>query len=600
MRLRASAAASSAPRTRQPRASSHPADTSVLFSLHRDSLQPDSSLPLPLAHRAPQRIAPSDEPGGSCPPVQPDRLLRLGPSTVAPPRSRARRRLFQQQPDSPTHVQSSAPSSRVGGSLRSGSSPQQNTASRVRRPHPMLFEVLIPQLPGKRGDAFYSSTGWFGEELLLFVVQTLSVASLIRSLLMRSKVCSIHAIMNQTTDLGNLTKGRETRAITVRVIRKWTVREDGDDGPPWFIGMVLADAKANCLYAEIPRAVMPNKEYLLDIGKVYIIKKVIVNNARDTYRPIDKSLMIQITDYTSIELAKDYPATIPEYVYNLTPFSSIVAAGKTVFKYTDVIGYITGFTALQTFVPKNKEKVTNLRKVYINNLSDAMLTVTLWGDHAINFNVEHVYNETAGNVIVTLFVGCIPRRDYKDYDKIYLSGSSALFYYFNPNIPEAAPFHARFSSQPVYIDRPVQTQQLALPPVLKPTLKFMTVADLDAIEDPFEFEAGTYKCSVIVASIPENSTWWYMSCKRHKNKAIQQTDRTYRCPVCNGSDTIPRYLLSFIGMDDTGEARFFAYDEEATQIIGRECQSIMNPLAQTSGIPQQLLEYSQQKICVFY
>jgi len=46
----------------------------------------------------------------------------------------------------------------------------------------------------------------------------------------------------------------------------------------------------------------------------------------------------------------------------------------------------------------------------------------------------------------------------------------------------------RFSRQPVYIDRPVQTQQLALPPVLKPTLKFMTVADLDAIEDPFEFE----------------------------------------------------------------------------------------------------------------
>ena len=57
------------------------------------------------------------------------------------------------------------------------------------------------------------------------------------------QVCSIHAIMNQATDLGNLTKGRETRAITVRVIRKWTVREDGDDGPPRFIGVVLADAK---------------------------------------------------------------------------------------------------------------------------------------------------------------------------------------------------------------------------------------------------------------------------------------------------------------------------------------------------------------------
>ncbi|XP_066400714.1 uncharacterized protein [Miscanthus floridulus] len=54
VRLHASAATSSAPRTRQRRASSHPADTSGLFSLRRDSLQLDSSLPLLLAHRAPQ------------------------------------------------------------------------------------------------------------------------------------------------------------------------------------------------------------------------------------------------------------------------------------------------------------------------------------------------------------------------------------------------------------------------------------------------------------------------------------------------------------------------------------------------------------------
>ena len=53
--------------------------------------------------------------------------------------------------------------------------------------------------------------------------------------------------------------------------------------------------------------------------------------------------------------------------------------------------------------------------IVVFDFSDAMLTVTLWGDHAINFNVEHVYDEKAGNVIVALFVGCIPRRDYKDY-----------------------------------------------------------------------------------------------------------------------------------------------------------------------------------------
>jgi hypothetical protein len=35
---------------------------------------------------------------------------------------------------------------------------------------------------------------------------------------------------------------------------------------------------------------------------------------------------------------------------------------------TDVIGYITKYTALSTFVPKNKEKVTILRELYLKDL----------------------------------------------------------------------------------------------------------------------------------------------------------------------------------------------------------------------------------------
>ena len=172
-------------------------------------------------------------------------MLQLGPSNAAPPRSRARRRLFQQQPDSPTRVQSSAPSSRVGGSLRSGSSPQQNAASRVRRRafwlpfHGLWSSCQITNAISKIPSSYVGTSTsyvirssdpaasrqkrrrllqqhrlvWGGnsracllyiirsllaelslhgffplQEPLLFVVQTLSVASLIRSLLMRSKV----------------------------------------------------------------------------------------------------------------------------------------------------------------------------------------------------------------------------------------------------------------------------------------------------------------------------------------------------------------------------------------------------------------------------
>ena len=47
-----------------------------------------------------------------------------------------------------------------------------------------------------------------------------------------------------------------------------------------------------------------------------------------------------------------------------------------------------------------------------------------------------------------------------------------------------------------------------------------------------------------------------------------------------------RYLLSFIAKDNTDEARFFAYDDEATKIIQKECQALVNPLHIKEGLPQ--------------
>ena len=46
-----------------------------------------------------------------------------------------------------------------------------------------------------------------------------------------------------------------------------------------------------------------------------------------------------------------------------------------------------------------------------------------------------------------------------------------------------------------------------------------------------------------------------------------------------------RYLLSFIAKDDTDEARFFAYDDEACKIIQKDCQALVNPL-HIKGLPQ--------------
>ncbi|CAD6270708.1 unnamed protein product [Miscanthus lutarioriparius] len=313
--------------------------------------------------------------------------------------------------------------------------------------------------------------------------------------------------------------------------------------------------KGHTMYAEISNDLIKSKASLFEVGTVYIIKKFLVDSARKSYRPVDKDLM--------------FPAIKPtRMVYNLT----------------DVIGYLVKYEATHTFVPKNQEKAKTLREIYIKDLRDNMMKITLWSEHARAFNISNIYDSEAGNVIVCLVVGCVPREDIKNNDKPCLTGSSACCYYLNPNIPEARPFYSRFKNTPVYIDRP--TDEETHSPAEDIELPEKTIDALNQV-DPFD-EEGPFKCTVTVVSIINSTSWWYMSCKLCKKKVEQQPDGSYKCQKCQGTATVPRYLISFTGRDETSEARFFAYDDEAYKMIQRDCESVMNPLAPRDALPQPL------------
>ncbi|XP_066396595.1 uncharacterized protein [Miscanthus floridulus] len=147
-------------------------------------------------------------------------------------------------------------------------------------------------------------------------------------------------------------------------------------------------------------------------------------------------------------------------------------------------------------------------------------------------------------------------------------------------------FASRFKDTPVYIEQPAPEEEAVPLSVQDIQLPERTIADLNHI-DPFDdMERGPYKVAVTIVSITNTTNWWYMSCKPCKKRADQQLDGTYRCPKCGGTTTVPRYLLSFIAKDNTDEARFFAYDDEATKIIQKECQALVNPLHIKEGLPQ--------------
>lgn len=54
------------------------------------------------------------------------------------------------------------------------------------------------------------------------------------------------------------------------------------------------------------------------------------------------------------------------------------------------------------------------------------MKITLWGEHATNFNIDSIYDDQAGNLIVCLVVGCIPREDFKDSGNSYFQSQNTF------------------------------------------------------------------------------------------------------------------------------------------------------------------------------
>ena len=55
------------------------------------------------------------------------------------------------------------------------------------------------------------------------------------------------------------------------------------------------------------------------------------------------------------------------------------------------------------------------------------MKITLWGEHATNFSIDNIYDATAGNLIVCLVVGCIPREDFKNNGRAFFSRLVSTF-----------------------------------------------------------------------------------------------------------------------------------------------------------------------------
>ncbi|PWZ53669.1 Ferredoxin--NADP reductase, chloroplastic [Zea mays] len=272
------------------------------------------------------------------------------------------------------------------------------------------------------------------------------------------------------------------------------------------------------IHAEIPAALATEKGSLIQIDKVYEIRHFRVMPSRGYFKPVHNNLMIQFTLYTQAKVVNDPPHIFPIYIYNLTSFEKVE-------ENVDNRNYlIAGY---------NNSSI--VRDIFIKDISDASLKITLWGDQASGFSIDNVCNESNNKPIVIMFVGCLAKQ-FKGQS--YLSGTTATTWYFNPNIPEA---------QEYYINH----KGLNAPPLY---------------HDSYKITNGGFQ----LAPNAEN-----LRLKPPVDTAAHHV-------------AVQTYKLSFVVTDGTSEAEFFCFDTIAKRIVGKPCDTLITTTMTSQGFPPDL------------
>ncbi|CAL5061540.1 unnamed protein product [Urochloa decumbens] len=344
------------------------------------------------------------------------------------------------------------------------------------------------------------------------------------------------------------------------------------------------------MYAEIPQEMVHAFNNQIQEGEIYEIRRFRITNAKSLYKPVDGRYMIKFTVHTLITEPNKPPTTYPRYTYKLTPFEELPMLVGNVQNFIDVLGVIIEISEVEMIQPSNNQPAAPTRKLLLTDVSGLQTQVTLWGQRATQFNVDGVYNNEEAKAVVGLFVGCLV-KSYRGQD--YLSGSSACKWYFNPEIPEAEDFYSRYANERVQIRRVAPAPPQVVQPQPPPQQETRYLQDLIAI-DPYEFPQSGCRCTVTIARLVPDVSWWFPSCVRC-GKTCTPDPNGYMCYACNNSTYRHKYKLVFVASDGTAEAEMICFGQIGQRIVGKPVEQVMRTVRRDEEFPPDIAGIVSQK-----
>ncbi|XP_052159517.1 uncharacterized protein LOC127777048 [Oryza glaberrima] len=294
--------------------------------------------------------------------------------------------------------------------------------------------------------------------------------------------------------------------------------------------------------------------------------------------------MILFTTWTEIEECIGGPADFPTIVYSLTSYNDVPNLVGNADRFVDVVGVITEITTPTMLRPKSREADSLKRTVQICDANNSILNVALWGERALAFQAEDIYNAGKKEPQIVLFVGTL----VKDYTKsgigLALSGCSACKWYINIDIPEIAELKKKLGEKL----QPIKWVETAATVYEDDTVEQKTVAELKKL-NPHKCRRLRFITSVTIRKFCNENSWWYRSCQKCF-KGAKPYGYTYKCGSCSwiGMAT-PRYKLALTASDDSDNAEFILFGKTAQRLVRKPIEALIDKIPEGSNfIPDEI------------
>ncbi|XP_001358758.3 replication protein A 70 kDa DNA-binding subunit [Drosophila pseudoobscura] len=301
---------------------------------------------------------------------------------------------------------------------------------------------------------------------------------------------------------------------------------------------------------------------MIQVDSVYFFSKCQLKPANKQFSQLNNAYEMTFTGETAVQLCEDADdGAIPDIKYNLVPISEV--SGMENKAAVDTIGICKEVGELQAFTSRTTNKEFKKRDLTLVDMSNSAISLTLWGDDAVNFD---------GHVQPVILVKGTRINEFNGGKSLSLGGGSIMK--INPDIPEAHKLRGWFDNGG---GDNVANMVSARTGGGSFSTDWMTLKDARARNLGSGDKPDYFQCKAVVHIVKQENAF-YRACPQAdcNKKVVDEGNDQYRCERCNALYPNFKYrLLVNMSVGDWTSNRWVTcFNETGEQLLKHTSQEI--------------------------